>query len=368
MNDITFADIDPASVESAVISTYEGITQSTLYPGDPVRLFLEGLAYIIATQNNVIDLAGRQNLLAFAQQGHLDQVALQVGCTRLGTAAAQCVQRFKLKEPLAFAVLIPAGTRVTTADNRITFATQGAFTIPAGEMFVEAPVHAQTAGSAANGFVAGQINRLIDPVAYIVSTENITPTVFGADAEKDAQFRARVQLAPEAYTCAGPTGAYRFHAMTAHQDIVDVAVWSPKPGSVDIRPVLKGGELPTAEILALVHKKLSADDVRPLTDTVTVGAPEPTPYALTVAWSLRSEDAPLSASIAKKVTAAVEEFRLWQRSAAGRDINPTKLIALMEGAGARRVVVTSPEYTKLSPWQIARESSVSVQFLGIEGE
>lgn len=368
MSQLSFAETDPASVESAVIGTYESITGSTLYPGDPVRLFLEALAYTLSVQNNVINLAGIQNLLAHAQSGHLDEVALMTGSSRLGDAAARCVQRFTLTAPLDFAVHIPAGTRVTTGDSRAVFATHGNAVIPAGSLSVESLVVAQTAGTSMNGLIAGQINRLIDPLAYISKSENVTPTVFGADVENDERLRARAQLAPEAFTCAGPVGAYRSRAMAAHQDIFDAAVWSPRPGTVDIRPILKGGELPAEEILALVREKVSADDVRPLTDTVIVAAPEVVDYALDVAWALRRQDEALSASVKTRVEAAVENYRLWQRSVPGRDINPTKLVSLMEQAGARRVLVASPEFTKLPPRQIARETSINVQFLGIEEE
>lgn len=368
MSQLSFADTDPASVESAVISTYESVAATTLYPGDPVRLFLEALAYVISTQNNVINLAGMQNLLAHAQSGHLDEVALMTGTMRLGDAAARCVQRFSLAAPLDFAVHIPAGTRVTTGDNRAVFATHESAVIAAGQTSVECMVVAQTAGTAMNGLIAGQINRLIDPLAYITKTENSSPTVFGADVENDERLRARAQLAPEAFSCAGPVGAYRFQAMTAHQDIFDAAVWSPKPGTVDIRPILKGGELPSEEILALVRAKVSADNVRPLTDTVIVAAPEAVEYALDVAWALRRQDEALSSSVKARVEAAVEQYRLWQRSVPGRDINPTKLVSLMEQAGARRVLVTSPEFMQLAPRQIARERSVTVQELGVEDE
>ena len=56
MSEITFAEIDPAEIEASVLTTYEGIAEVTLYPGDPVRLFLESLAYLIALQNNLINL------------------------------------------------------------------------------------------------------------------------------------------------------------------------------------------------------------------------------------------------------------------------------------------------------------------------
>lgn len=48
--DISFVETDASRVERDVITTYEAITEKSLYPGDPVRLFLESLAYLIAQQ------------------------------------------------------------------------------------------------------------------------------------------------------------------------------------------------------------------------------------------------------------------------------------------------------------------------------
>lgn len=367
MSEITFSDLDPASVEASILTTYEAVAQTTLYPGDPVRLFMETIAYIIAVQNNVINLAGRQNLLRYAEKGHLDELGILMDTERLGNGAARCVQSFEIKEPLAFVVLIPAGTRVTTGDSKAVFATEASVTIPAGETRAETLVLALEPGTHLNGLVAGQINRLIDPVAYIVKTANVTPTVFGADVEADEHYRESIQLAPEAFSCAGPGGAYRYHAMRAHQDIADASVWRPKPGFVDVRPVMKGGELPPEEVLELVRQRLTPKDVRPLTDTVIVAAPEGVEYRLAVSWALDRKDEALAASITAKVTAAVERYRLWQRSAPGRDINPTKLTSFMEQAGARRVVPHF-DFVKLEERHIARETAVSITFLGIEDE
>jgi phage-related baseplate assembly protein len=48
--------------------------------------------------------------------------------------------------------------------------------------------------------------------------------------ESNDAFRARLVLAPEAYSVAGPIGAYIFHALSAHSGIKDVAVWNPGLG------------------------------------------------------------------------------------------------------------------------------------------
>ena len=370
MNEILFADVETAGVETAVLTAYEKIARTTLYPGDPVRLFLEALAYTIALQNNVINLAGRQNLLAYAGGDHLDHLGMMVGTARLGASRAACTQRFALPDgqTLAFDLTIPAGTRVTTSDGAYTFATDALAILRAGSGHLDVPVTAQMPGAACNGLVPGQIDLLIDPLPYLGTTRNVTPTMLGADVESDERYRERIRQAPEAYTCAGPILAYRHHALRVHQDIAEVAVWSPVPGTVDLRPVMAGGELPSEDILNAVRAAVSAEDVRPLTDTVTVQAPELVPYELNLTWYLSRAQEALLSTIQTRIAGAVERYRVWQRAKPGRDILPLKLATLLEQAGARRLVLNAPAYTPLKPYQLARERAVSITYGGVEDE
>lgn len=368
MSEVFFADVQSADVETAVLTAYERITGTTLYPADPVRLFLESLAYTISVQNNVINMAGRQNLLAYAQGEHLDYIGMMVGTARLGASRAVAIQRFALAGPLEFDVSVPAGTRVTTADGAARFVLEAGLIIPAGETEAEGQVRAEQEGAAANGLVPGQIDQLVDPVAYVASTRNVSASMLGSDVETDDRYRARIQLAPESYTCAGPIGAYRHHALRVHQDIAEAAVWSPQPGHVDVRPVMSGGELPSADVLEAVRRALSADDVRPLTDNVTVQAPELVTYDLRLTWYLPRTQEPLLDTVRGRVAAAVENYRLWQRSMPGRDILPLRLLSLLEQAGVRRVELASPGYQTLKGYQLAREGEISVTFGGVEDD
>lgn len=365
---VSFAPLDAADIERDVLTTYERIAGVTLYPGDPVRLFLESLAYVLSVQNNLLDTAGKQNLLAFASGAHLDHLGALMATARLPRGSARCPLRFELSEPLEFAVLIPQGTRVGTQDRRLTFATDAAATIPAGDTAVDVTATATTPGAAGNGLLAGQVSLLVDPVAYVARVGNTAMTMGGSDVETDDRYRERIHLAPESFTCAGPEGSYRYHALRVSPDIAEVAVWSPRPGHVDVRPVMTGGELPDDATLDAVRAALSAEDVRPLTDTVTVAAPELVPYVIRGGWYLRKTDSALAGNITAAVNSAVEQYRLWQRSAPGRDINPTKLIALAERAGAKRVVLEEPAFTALKGWQLARESDVAFRFLGVEDD
>ncbi len=365
---ISFAEGNAAEVEAAIISAYERLAGVTLQRADPVRLFLESLAYVITVQNNVIDLAGKQNLLAFASGAYLDHLGALMGVTRIPAQPARCTLRFSVGEVLAFALPIPAGTRVSTQDGKISFATELAADIPAGELAVDVPARAAEAGLAASGLVAGQLCRLVDPLPHVVSAVNVTATAEGADMEDDARLRERIRLAPESYTVAGSAGQYEARVLEVSADILAVSVHTPEPGVVDVRFVLAGGELPDADMIALVRDHLNAETVRPLTDQVLVGAPDVVEYAISGTWYLTRADSALLGPVAQSVARAVEEFRVWQRSAPGRDINPTRLVAMLHEAGAKRVELTSPAFTELTGTQIARETTVEIAFGGLEDE
>lgn len=363
--DIFFTDLDPAGVEQAIFRAYETIAATTLHPGDPVRLFLEGLAYVIAQQNFIIDQTAKRNLLAYATGDYLDHLGALVDTSRLQAQPALTTLRFTLSGPLAFPVAIPAGTRVTP-DGKIMFATSAYAEIASGATWVEVPAACVTPGAVGNGYVAGQINRLVDPVAYVANAANTTLSLGGSDVESDVNFRERIHLAPERFSVAGPRGSYYYYARSAHPDIVDVAVHSPEPGVVRVHPLLADAQAPSSEVLTAVADLVNDEGIRPLTDRVEVLPPEPVPFELVVAWYLSRDDATLAAQIQAAVGRAVSDYVVWQRSRLGRDITPSRLIAAVINAGAKRCEVESPPYTVLEPWQVGVASSVAVNFGGVE--
>lgn len=365
---VAFAPQSADEAETAIITAYEAIAKATLQPGDPVRLFLESLAYVISVQNGLIDLAGKQNLLAYARGGHLDHLGAPMGVVRIQPQPARTTVRFGLDEALAFDVPVPAGTRVTTQSGGVMFATLTDAVIPAGELSVEVAAKATEAGAVGNGLVPGQLCRLVDPIPYVTSVENADTTLSGCDEETDERFRERIRTAPESFSVAGPNGAYEARVKAVSADITAVSVTSPTPGIVDVRFVLTDGELPDEAMIEEVEHALTPKDVRPLTDKVLVGPPETVEYALAGKWFLSSSDTTLLASITKAVDAAVEGYRLWQRSKPGRDINPDELVARIRNAGAKRVELSTPVFRRLIETQIARETSVAMTFGGVEDE
>jgi phage-related baseplate assembly protein len=56
--------------------------------------------------------------------------------------------------------------------------------------------------------------------------------------EQDEAYRARIQLAPAAFSVAGPATAYRYYALSAASTVADASVTSPRPD--DIRAAVLG--------------------------------------------------------------------------------------------------------------------------------
>lgn len=366
--DIHFVDTDTNTVVNALIQSYEAFTGRTLYPADPARLFILWVADIIIQERVNIDFSARQNVPRYAEGEYLDSLAeLFKDAYRLEPEKAKTTLRFTLSIPLEVATIVPAGTRVTV-DGEIIFQTLQALTIPAGDLFGDVEAECQTAGEIGNGFVPGQITQLIDIFPYFGSVENVSESDGGADEESDAAFYERMRESVETFSTAGPLGAYEYYAKSASALIVDVKATSPEPGEVDVRVLLSGGQLPGEEILKEVLDILNADTVRPLTDHVTVAAPQAVTYNIDVTYYTQEGGALSADTIAADVAAAVKSFQKWQAEKMGRDVNPSQLIALLMQTGVKRVEVRSPVFAAVADNAVAQVGTVSVVNGGAERE
>ena len=366
--DISFAERDPAVIETQIITIYEALTGRSLARADPVRLFLESVAAIIVQQRSIIDYTGKMNLLAYAGDGYLEHLGHLLGVERLEATAAATTLRFEISTPLAAVQTVPKGTRATP-DGKIYFATTGDAEIPAGETAVEVAAECTQTGPIGNDYLPGQIARIVDPLPWLQGVSNVTASAGGADLEDKENFRDRIRLAPEYFSVAGPSGSYEYWARTAHQDIVDVAVIGPpdtQPGNVEIYPLMKGGEIPPQEILDRVFEILDAEKIRPDTDYVHVLPPAPVTYNLRVTYWIERGNATQAAALQKKIEQAAQNWMLWQRSKLGRDLNPSELNHRMVAAGAKRTEILSPAFTVLTRSQMAVPDEAEILYGGLE--
>ena len=350
---ISFVEVDTEKEKQQVIANYEAITGRTLASGDPVRLFIETIVSEIIQLKVAINHTGLMNLTAFATGGFLDYQGNFVGAQRLQASSAITTIKIKLSTAQASAITIPKGTRVTTANSTIYFATDEVLIIPSGKTEGSINATCTTTGIVGNEYLPGQLNSLVDPIAYVDSVSNIVTTQGGTDIEDDEPYRERIQEAPESFSCAGPYGAYRYYAKTASAQITDVQVITPEPGVVSVIPLLKGGEIPDQAILDKVASVCNADKIRPLTDKLQVVAPTAIHYDINVKYFVSNSIKDQTVDIQAKVTQAVTDYIEWQKAALGRDIDPSKLYQLIVDAGGSKVSVSLPVLTEVGNTQVA---------------
>lgn len=372
-----FVSTESAGILSELIAKYEEITKHTLQPADPERLFIAWVASVIIQERVITNYVGNQNIPSRAEGKNLDALGeLFYDSHRPQAQAAKCTMRFTIVEPLETAALIPIGTRVTDRSSNLVWHTEHDTYIPIGSTSVDVAAICETVGTIGNGYAAGQINKLIDvdSIPYLVSCENIDLSVGGTEEASDEEYYNNMRASMDAYSCAGAKGAYEYYARKSSSEIADVVVNTPAPGEVNIYAVVDGGEVAGEEIKSAILKACNADDVRPLTDKVSVKDVETISYDIDLKYYVPLNSAYSYKEIEDSVNAAVKEYTKWQCSKIGRDINPSYLYGLIMKAGVKRIDLISPEFKPLRDGkddtvpQIANLGNITVVNGGNEDE
>ena len=373
--DISFIDnktID--QVRQEMVADYESfISEATgqtvsLERSSVHRMELYAAAAQIYQAMQYIDRQGKQSILKYSYSDFLDNLAIFKGVTRNPATPATTTLRFTLSADRDTATGIPQGTRVSTAGS-IYFSTDVYAEIPAGSTTVEVPATCTVAGTDGNGFAAGELATIVDPIPYVASVTNTTATEGGVEIESDDDLAERVFLAPGAYSTAGPEGGYLYHAKAYSAAIGDVVATSDQAaGTVDIVFIMADGSTPGEEMIEGLEGYLQGKTIRPMTDLVRVDAPQEVQYTINLTYYINRSDSAKAVTIQAEVAKAVDNYKTWQR-AIGRDINPSQLVRMVMDAGAKRVTVTAPEYTAVDATKVsALQGDAAINYGGLEDD
>lgn len=351
---IDFIDTDPEAIKASIIHSYEVAAGRVLAVADPIRIFLLSVASEIIQQRVLINQAAKNNLLSYATGNYLDALGNYLSVPRLPAGSAVCNIRFTLSQALSEVYTIPAGTEVT--NGIVTFATNEDLLIPSGTLIGDVSATCTVPGTVGNGYYEDQVNTIVRPMTFVAKAANTNTTEGGSDEESDEDYAERIRLAPNSFSVAGPKNAYIFHAFSASSAVVDVSVDSPTPGVVNVYPILANGVIPDETLREQIKAYLSDEDIRPMTDDVHVLAATPVNYQINVRYFIRNEDKAKGSAIQVAVAAAVEEYKQWQHGKIGRDILPSKLVAMVINAGACRIDsgMFPVSYTQLNSTQVAQ--------------
>ncbi|PPD36016.1 MAG: baseplate assembly protein [Methylomonas sp.] len=188
---------------------------------------------------------------------------------------------------------------------------------------------------------------------------NTIPPVL-AVYEDDIAFKARVQLAFEGLTTAGPSGSYIYHGLSADGNVKDIGVEavqfhmsgstividddahlaSPEPGQVAITVLSRVGTgTADASLLAKVDAAVNDEKVRPLTDRVVIRSAQIVNYSVNA--TLYFYDGPSSASVLAASQTKLNGYIDGQRKI-GYDITRAGIYAALFQPGVQNVIIASP--------------------------
>ncbi|CAE6755002.1 baseplate J/gp47 family protein [Paraburkholderia haematera] len=158
--------------------------------------------------------------------------------------------------------------------------------------------------------------------------------------ESNTDLRKRTQLAPQGFSVAGPEGAYISHALNTDGRVLDASAISPAPCEVLVTVLSRDGDgTAPKDLLDAVAANLQADDVRPLTDKVTVQGATINRYAVCadlVFFSGPDRSVALAEARKRMATYTTEMHKL------GMEITLDGIYAAARPAGVQKVILRSP--------------------------
>ena len=231
MQQYEFVSTNVEDLTRELIAMFEQETGCTVQPASPERLIIAWMTKLALMTYNEINWAANQNLPSRASGENLDALGeLFLSNQRPQAAHARCVMEVTLSLVQPAAVLIPAGTRFTSASRDLVWQSVEDVYIQPGELKGQLTVQCQTAGMAGNGYLPGQIQTLVDisAIAYYASCANITTSDGGAQTATDEEYYQLLRLSQDALSTAGAMGSYIYWAKTVSTQIADVVAMRPR--------------------------------------------------------------------------------------------------------------------------------------------
>lgn len=361
MNTPKFIERDPNVIVQEMIAFYENATNKLLQPAQVERLLINAFAYRESLLREKIQAAALQNLVAFSSAPVLDYLGELVGVVRLAAQPARCTIEFTLSaNPLG--VVIPQGTRLASVDGRVVFATVQQLDVNPTILTATVEAECLNDGTSGNGYGVGTIINILDPQAFMSSATNTNVTAGGSDIETDEQLRERIKLAPDSFSVAGSEGAYIYWAKTANPNIIDVAITSPVPGTVNIYPLMADGSVTPSQILQAVFDICNGRKVRPLTDNVQAIAPSAVTYSLTC--NVVIYDTADSTTVQSQIEQALDAYVLKKRKKLGQDVTLSQLVQVATVTGVYEASFSGFSTLIVPPNGFAKCTGVTVNITG----
>ena len=320
---------DPDAIWNQMIANYVDAGGDMLYPGDEKEMLLRSVQADIVQIFAGVDNALRMATLRYAVGSYLDVLGELRGCYRIEASPATATVTITTN-PTGKTGVLEAGTAMT-CDGQIFYTLADDFILTGYQQTATVEIVCGIEGTAGNGLTAGT------EMSLAVTSDGVNSIVVAADAsggneeEDDDTYRERIREYGIASISTGPAQQYEAAAKAVSSQIVDAKALNLSAGNVGIYLILST-QAGAAAVLAAVEAALSADDVRPLTDSVHVYQATDIEYALNVQYVCDN-----SSSTTAAIGQAVSDYQDWQDNTIGRAFNPDRLMAALYQAGCTRV-------------------------------
>lgn len=327
--ELHYVTYDPDEIWDEMMLSYVEAGGDILYPGDEKDMLLRSVLADIVQVFAGVDNALRMQTLRYATGDYLDILGELRSCERIAAAAATATVTITTNET-GQNDIIAAGTAMT-ADGELFFQLEEDLEISGYAQSVTVNVVADRIGSVGNGLVAGTQMQMQVTHPAINSIVVASDAVGGQEREDDETYRERIRQHGLASVTTGPASQYEAAAKAVSSLIMDAKAVNLGGGSVGIYLILSD-ETGSAALIQSVVDSLNAEDVRPLTDSISVQLAEEIDYTLDVHYTSDNTNATRSA-----IAAAVTDYVAWQDEVIGRPFNPDRLMTAIYQAGATRV-------------------------------
>ena len=201
-------------------------------------------------------------------------------------------------------------------------------------------------------FLASAQKADLDQIGAAFNVERMVVVPANPDAvpptdaimEEDDAFRERIQLSWSQLNTAGARNAYRFHARSADEDVLDADACGPeehgRAGEVDVYVLSREGNGTASEaLLDAVSARLNANEIRPLTDFVTVKSAFINDYSVTA--ELEIPDGPDAGEVLENAKNTLLSYTRLANRINGM-VPLSAIYAALQQTGVARVILSSP--------------------------
>ena len=320
--------------------------------GDTAMLVLRALAYRELYLRAYFNDLAKAFFLATAEGSDLDALAETLyGLERLKGAKPRAKASFTILAPLPYEYRVPKGFRLVNESGEYTALLVDDVVFAPGETEKEGVLELQTEIA----FLDVKCEIQTTPMPYL-KVEQTEPFAGGSDPESDEEFKARIRVSLAHKSTAGSALTYKGFAYAADERIEDVKVVSPSPGVVHVIYWAKQMDDAMRE---RVTKTLSAEDVRPLTDQLSIYAANEVVFDVKAKLLIST-----MADAAAVYVAAVENLKsAFEKTFIGEDVSVAKIIDALMIDCVRDVNVEEPaQNIKIDDYSIARLGALGITY------